>query len=576
MEQWLNIDWDHFHFIRVEWLWLLVPFFGVFIFSFFGFKTKHSWKKAIAKHLRPYVIQKGNKYSFLAPLSLFFGFGLLSIIAIAGPAWEKEEIPGAKSEAILLIGMDVSLSMMVEDVSPNRLERAKLKIKDLLDANPRARVGLFAYSGLAFPVIAPCKDYQLIKHQLAALNPGVMPVQGTELENALLLSSRIFSRSEAPSTLLLVTDNIEKQQANQLLQYVDSTNHKIELMTLASLQGGRVPKSKNRYFTENGAYVISKLNSEELFRLQQHNRINVTPITLDNTDVNDLAEEIRNHLIFIADSELSEEQWQDNGYLLVWVVALMFVFWFRKGWMIQWCAFFVLFSSCDHKDLSWDDLWYTADYQAQKLMDSRDYEAAAEQFISQPHKGVAYYKAGDYGAAIEVFRQDSSAQSLYNLALAYAADSQFEKAQEAFLLSASMDPDNVAIQESLQATENILQQIDSLRKQQPQQAISLQEPEKKEPLKERKAQSEDEELSSDTEVDELPQDGNRVTDIVETGIRKAEEMDQPSDAPLPQMGASQDILLREISADPAEFLKRRFKYQQQKYYPSFPKPKQSW
>ena len=103
------------------------------------------------------------------------------------------------------------------------------------------------------------------------------------------------------------------------------------------------------------------------------------------------------------------------------------------------------------------------------------------------------------------------------------------------------------------------------------------EQEDKGELNEREAKGEDEELTSDTEVQELPKDGDRITDEVESGMRKAEEMERPPEDFQPQQGeAAQNVLLREISADPSEFLKRRFQYQYEKYYKDSQKPEKPW
>ena len=103
------------------------------------------------------------------------------------------------------------------------------------------------------------------------------------------------------------------------------------------------------------------------------------------------------------------------------------------------------------------------------------------------------------------------------------------------------------------------------------------EEEQKGELNEREAQSEDEELSSDTEAEELPDEGDRITDEMETDMRTAEELERPPEDFQPQQGESaQNVLLKEISADPSEFLRRRFRYQYEKYFSDQPKPEDPW
>ena len=71
MQEWLHIDPDLFHFLRPEWLWLFVPMVIIIVVTLLGNKSKKSWQKIIATHLRPYVIGKGSKFSILGPLVLF-------------------------------------------------------------------------------------------------------------------------------------------------------------------------------------------------------------------------------------------------------------------------------------------------------------------------------------------------------------------------------------------------------------------------------------------------------------------------------------------------------------------------
>lgn len=579
MSDWLHINTELFHFLRPQWLWLFVPVGILIITSLLGSKSKHKWYSVIDEKLRDYVIQKGNKFSMLAPLVVSVIIFSLMIIAAAGPTWEKQEIPGAKNEAILLIALDLSPSMLVEDASPNRLERAKFKVRDLLDANPGARVGLIVYSGTAHPVVTPTSDYKLVAYQLESLSPKIMPLLGTNLSHALALADTILARTEAPSTLLLITDDVNTEQTQQLKNFITDSKNTIELMPMATLQGGRIPgPRRGTYVRKNGEYVVSKLNQQTLFELQKHPAINVNTLTLDKEDVQLIAEKVKKNRIFQQNEEDSEEDWKEMGFALLWPVLVLFALWFRKGWMIQWCVVLFLFSSCQSEIKSWDDLWYTKDYQGQMAFDKENFEQAANTYESFQHKGVAFYKEGNYEAAIEMFKQDTSASSMYNLGLTYAANGQHQLAQEALLLASEIEPNNSLIKKSIDQNKERIRQVDSLRSVNPDEAIELKDKEKSgEPLKERAASGEDEELSSDTEVKELPKDGDRITDEVESGMRKAEEMEKPPEDFQAGSGESaQNVMLREISADPSEFLRRRFKYQYDKYYPNEKASDEPW
>lgn len=576
---WLTIDTELFHFMRPQWLWLFAPLVIVFALSLFGGKGKYKWKQQIAPHLLPYVIKRGNRFTKVVPLVTAFIALSCMIIAVAGPTWKKIEVPGTKSEAILLIALDLSPSMLVEDVSPNRLERAKFKIRDLLDADPGAKVGLLAYSGTSHPVVTPSSDYKLITYQLQSLSPQIMPLQGCDYDLMLTVADTMLTRTDAPSTLLIITDNIEEEQADKLIAYGSTRKHHIEIISLATIQGGEIPGlTRGTVFKKGGKPVISHLDQNTLYRLQQESYINVNPLTLGNEDVELLVKHIRENLDYSSDAVDSEEDWEEMGFMLLWFCLCIIALWFRKGWMITWCLIIFIFPSCKTDVNSWDDIWYEKDYQGQMAMDVDNFEEAALTYESLSHKGVAYYKNGDFESAIEIFKLDTNATSMYNLGLAYAANGQNDLAMEVLELALELDPSNKNIQEASQRNNEAIAQKDTTEQIDVDNIKLAEKEEEKGDLNEIAPKTKDEELSADNEVEELPDEGDRITDEQETEMRKADEMESPPEnfEGSNNKDNAQKILLREISADPSEFLKRRFKYQKEKYYPLKEQPEELW
>jgi len=575
---------DEFHLLRPDWLWAFIPMVIVALLIIFTAREDKKWKKVIAPALRPFMFTREKRSSFTFPLIAFMLIMSIGIFGLSGPAWEKVEVPGAKSEAVLMIAVDCSLSMLAEDIQPNRLERAKFKIRDLLDANPGSRVSLYAYSGTAHTVIATCNDYRLITHHLESLSPGIMPVQGTNLEMLMGMADSTLAKVKAPSTLLLVTDVIETSQIALLENFVNNSQHQIEILAMATQQGAQIPKNEHKQplTDSNGNIVISGLDTEVVFQLQKHKKININTLTLDNSDMQLIAANVRKNLEFQSDDKESEEQWKDMGFVLVILLVLLIPFWFRKGWMIQysWIPLLFLMSSCTGS-FSWENMWYTKDYQAQNLYKEKKFEEAGNTFESPFHQGVAYFKAGNFDAAAQAFAKDSSANSLFNLGMAYTQMGQYKEALQAIELAAAKDPGNKDFEKAMNETYKTLGVVDSLRSEGGPIELPEEEEDKREELKERKASSKDEELTSDTEVDELPEDGKRVTDEVETDQRKAEEMEEvPENFEATGHSCSgqtpQNILLREISADPGEFLRRRFNFQKKKYHQNIKELPEKW
>ena len=192
-----------------------------------------------------------------------------------------------------------------------------------------------------------------------------------------------------------------------------------------------------------------------------------------------IASNVRKNLNYQADDEESEEQWKDMGFVLVFLLVLLMPFWFRKGWMIQysWIPLLFLMSSCSGEK-SWKDLWYTKDYQGQRLYNEENFNAAGNTFESALHQGVAYYKAGNFDAAAQAFEKDSSANSLYNLGLAYTQLGRYDEALKVIELAAEKDPGNEDFLQAINETSKTIGIVDSLRGEGPIELPEMEEEEK--------------------------------------------------------------------------------------------------
>ena len=141
------------HFLRPLWLLALIPVAAIVILIAFRRRPENQWGDVIAPNLLKHLLVKPDHRWRVDPLYLVASGLVVSIIALSGPTWRRELPPFVEDKAPLMIALSVAPSMNESDVAPTRLERAKQKVRDMLEARAGARTGLIAYSGTAHLVM---------------------------------------------------------------------------------------------------------------------------------------------------------------------------------------------------------------------------------------------------------------------------------------------------------------------------------------------------------------------------------------------------------------------------------------
>ena len=552
LEKIKHINWEDFHFVRPEYLWIGIPAVFVIILGFLFYKQSNSWKKNIAKHLLPYVVQKGTSWkSRLIHLSVLLMFAL-GFVGFLGPTWDQIKTPAKKIESQFVIALDLSQSMLATDISPTRLERAKFKIHDLLDANPRAETSLLVFAGSTHTAIPFTTDYKIITDQLDGLKPRMMPIKGTGFNVLFNKIDSLFIENKAEGKLLLITDDLADLSIEKVSTFIQRNNVQIYIYPFATQIGTIIPLTKE----------LSILDQEKLNSLNAFEKVAVLDMTLDNSDVKYLALAISDDIVFDDKSEEEEENWQDRGYWFIFPLSFLFLFSFRKGWSLNILIITLTLSSCSEqtkektREFEFKDLLYTQAYQAQKEFDSGNYSEAAKGFEDPVRKGVAYFKAGDYISARIAFERDSTNMGLYNLGLTYAKLGELEKSREIFEQVLKRDPSNKNASSNLQ---HIITAISELGELKPEDVALNEDGER---AKNEKNDSPEDLSGGGQEATEKDMQKERKEETVETEKRKGKELDElPEDFKSGQGELPKNILMRKVDDDPALFLTKKFRYQ---------------
>lgn len=436
-----------FHFIRPLWLLMLLPvplLYGLFRRSR---SPLQQWQKIIAPHLLKHLTVGAEQKKRVRPVNLLLPAFILSALALAGPTWQREAMPFTEDEAPLVIALDLSVEMNAVDVQPTRLERAKQKVRDLLAERSGSRTALLAYAGSAHMILPLTDDARILETYLSSLTSDIMPDQGKAAAPALTLAEEMLARETAAGTILFVTNAIDRDSFPDFVRHSQESRNAVMVLGMGTTQGGPIRMGRNTFRTDReGNRVISALDREGLETLAGEAGVYVTSVTVDDSDVRRLAGRIQRHLTESLNEE-ADTRWKDFGYFLLFPVALLALFWFRRGWTVQWVSGFVLAlflfqpAPVEAKELRFINLWRTPDQQGRQLFEKGEYAEAARRFEDPMWKGLALYFSRDFESAIQQFSRLETAESYFNLGNAYARIQDYPNAKAAYARALKLRPD---------------------------------------------------------------------------------------------------------------------------------------
>jgi Ca-activated chloride channel homolog len=314
------------HFLRPWWLLALLPTLMLWWLIRRRQDAARPWRGVIADHLLPHLIIDGGPQHRLQPVHLLLPVWLLSTLALSGPTWQREPAPFADDESALVIALEVTPTMLAQDIQPSRLERAAQKIRDLLAVRPGTRTALVAYAGSAHLVMPLTRDAELIARFAAELSPAIMPMEGDAAAEALTLAEQQLRASGLRGSILLMTDGVPAEQLPQLAAHHNHGGAPVQLLAVAAPSGIPLPPNSP---------PAPALDRATLDKTADALDASLTIVSPDDRDVRWLARHTETSLV-TASAEQPGERWKDAGYWLVFGVTALALMWFRPGWLVQW------------------------------------------------------------------------------------------------------------------------------------------------------------------------------------------------------------------------------------------------
>lgn len=591
-----------FHFIRPFWLLALLPYLVLLIMLVRSRLSHGNWTAVCDAALLPFLLQDKTVSQSRWPLIFGAAAAFLSIVALAGPAWERVPTPVFRNDSALVIVLDLSRSMDAADITPSRLVMARYKIADILKQRKDGQTALIVYAGDAFTVTPLTNDTDTIDNQLAALTTSIMPVDGDNLSVALEKAKQLFAQAGLQKgQILLLTDGGQTDDALAGANSLDT--YQLLVLGVGTPDGAPIALDAGGFLKDDqGNILVDKLNVGSLEKLAQPGNGAYQQITQDDSDIKNLlaTADLQVHEKGEKNENLLLDQWRDKGPWLLLLVLPLAALCFRKGLLT--IAFILLVplpknSYALDANKVWQDLWQTKDQQAQQAYQQGDYTKAAELFDNPDWKAAAHYKSGAFDKALENLKNNPNANGLYNQGNALAQSGQLKEALDAYKQALKLNPDDADTKYNKELVEKELEKQQQQNKDDQQDTKKNQEQDKNSSKSEQTDQDKTQDKNKDKEdqgnqkPEQKPEQSQESTENQADKKESAEKDKQenkpetaeadPSKQPepkkddkTPEANAAQPLntmsneekqaneqWLKRIPDDPAGLLRRKFKYQ---------------
>lgn len=468
------------HFLRPIWLFALIPVVFI-VWRLWQRKSQQGvWHHLIAKPFKAVLLSQEPANASVLPLMGLMLIWCVSVIALSGPTWQKVDVPAEKNRQASVILFDLSLSMLADDLKPNRLSRARFQLIDLLKSHPEQQFGMVVYAGSAHTITPISEDPQTLINLTASLSPLMMPKMGANVMAGLTVSQQLLQGAQInQGHIIWITDSVESNEIEPIQHFLEQNDLTLSIIAVGTPAGAPIPVPNFGLLKQdNGQLVLATLPLAGLQRLAQHPQIELQQLTKQPLATTTLlpAPFIQNTAVE-DDSPVAEKtlpSWLDTGIYFVWLLIPMVALSFRRGWIFNLLSTSLLplllilpFTPVESQaaedpshpnEVSFWDVLKSNDQQGYEQWQQHNYEAAANQFESPLWKGVSYYRLQKYADAAEQFKRDPSADAQYNLGNAFAQLDQLEAAKTAYQNALSERPDWPAAQQNLDWVEQRLKQ----------------------------------------------------------------------------------------------------------------------
>ena len=322
------------HWLRPLWLWCLLPLVLTLVYWLRRMGESSAWHRVIDEKLHSYVIDGNVTKRKWAPVALFTGWAL-AILMLAGPVWDKQDVPVFQALQAEVVLFDLSRSMMVDDIAPNRLTRARFKLADLLGSSNGRQIGLIAFTERPYVISPLTEDMRTIEAFLPSLSPAIMPVQGSRLDLAIDRAVTLFEQASVQQGHILYIGDQNPTAADfSAAARARDAGHRVSVLAVGTASGKPLRDDEGQFLTDgNGSIVVPQVMMELMRDLADAGGGKAVSLTTGDSDLQQLEAVSNTAAIEDTDPEAASRStyWVEYSPWLIWPLMIAMLMMFRRG-----------------------------------------------------------------------------------------------------------------------------------------------------------------------------------------------------------------------------------------------------
>lgn len=405
--------WLNFHFLRPWFLcFLLAPVLLFFIKQKAGEQIS-SWVSVCDKNLLDFLLVKGGNAKNIS-LSGFIYLGMIAAsIAAAGPCWKKTELPTFVIENPTMFVLSMAQDMMLTDISPSRLERAKFAITDLANNIPDGQFGLEVYSEEPYIITPISDDSELLKNLMPQIVSDIVPDHGDRLDRAMDMAvSRFEAAGYSQGNIILLASDVGQRFDLALENAKKAARLGYKIYVIDTSYSGN---EKLKLLAQNGNGLYLSVKSPDYQDIVRH-------ISKNTEERTKLSQNLRAKFI-------------DYGYYLLVIPLFCTLVFFRRGlliWLI--CCLLPTYANAG--------FLRNSNQEGLHLFNQGAYDEALQYFDDSDWRGVALYKQDKLEEALAEFEKSQTSLANYNQGVILTKLCKYKEAKEAFTKALHVNPLN--------------------------------------------------------------------------------------------------------------------------------------